>query len=78
MVLPSIPIPGFNEMMAKLHKLWRSNGTDELERVSLQTMTALAGPVPFVYWGLFTKSETLPALLAWFAKHLLSFLEGDM
>lgn len=41
-------------------------------------MTELAGPVPFVYRGLFAKAEVSPAVLAWFAKHLLPFLVGDM
>mmetsp|Transcript_26750 Transcript_26750/g.57549 ORF Transcript_26750/g.57549 Transcript_26750/m.57549 type:complete len:281 (-) Transcript_26750:544-1386(-) len=72
-------IPGFDGMMAELHELHRrSRGTDELERVSLQTMTALAGPIPFVYKTFFARWEATPAVLAWFAKYLLPFLVGEM
>mmetsp|Transcript_19472 Transcript_19472/g.41656 ORF Transcript_19472/g.41656 Transcript_19472/m.41656 type:complete len:277 (-) Transcript_19472:417-1247(-) len=71
-------IPGFDGMTAELHQLRRTKGTDELERVSLRTMTALAGPIPFIYRALFANWEASPALLAWFAKHLLPFLVGEM
>lgn len=71
-------IAGFDGMMAELHELRRTRGTEELERVSLRTMTALAGPVPFVHRALFADNEASPALLAWFAKQFLPFLVGDM
>ena len=65
-------------MMAELHELRRTRGVDELERVSLRTMTALAGPIPFVHRMVFAENEASPALLAWFAKYLLPFLVGEM
>lgn len=65
-------------MMAELHELRRTKGTDELERVSLQTMTALAGPIPFVHRKIFAANEASPAVLAWFAKLFLPFLVGEM
>mmetsp|Transcript_8742 Transcript_8742/g.15830 ORF Transcript_8742/g.15830 Transcript_8742/m.15830 type:complete len:274 (+) Transcript_8742:58-879(+) len=72
-------ISGFDGMVAELHELHRrSRGTDELERVSLQTMTALAGPIPIVYKTFFARWEATPAVLAWFAKYLLPFLVGEM
>ena len=89
----SLPhIQGFDGMMAELHELRRTKGTDELERVSLRTMTALAGPVPFIHRILFvqsddeadnplsTKRNAYPTAfaLAWFAKYLLPFLVGEM
>ena len=70
--------PGFEGMMNELHELRRTKGTDELERVSLQTMTALAGPIPFVYRNVFSGWDATPALLAWFASQGLQFLVGDM
>ena len=69
---------GFDGMIDELHELRRTRGTDELERVSLQTMTALAGPIPFIYRTIFAQWDATPALLAWFAKQFLPFLVGDM
>ena len=68
---------GFEGMMDELHELRRTKGTDELERVSLQTMTALAGPIPFIYRSIFAEWEATPFLLAWFANQFLGFLVGD-
>ncbi|KAL7546048.1 hypothetical protein ACHAWF_014604 [Thalassiosira exigua] len=70
--------PGFEGMMAELHELRRTKGAEELERVSLSTMTALAGPIPWTYRTFFAEWEASPALLAWSAKFLLPFLVGDM
>ena len=69
---------GFEGMMDELHELRRTKGTDELERVSLQTMTALAGPIPFIYRSIFAEWEATPFLLAWFANQFLGFLVGEM
>jgi hypothetical protein len=44
-------------MMAELHELRRTKGQEELERVSLSTMTALAGPIPFIHRILFVLPE---------------------
>ena len=44
-------------MMAELHELRRTKGPKELERVSLATMTALAGPIPFIHRILFVLPE---------------------
>mmetsp|Transcript_2147 Transcript_2147/g.3693 ORF Transcript_2147/g.3693 Transcript_2147/m.3693 type:complete len:272 (+) Transcript_2147:35-850(+) len=87
----SLPhLQGFDGMMAELHELRRTKGTDELERVSLQTMTALAGPIPFLHRVLFVQSDEADGpsanrnsyptayALAWFAKYLLPFLVGEM
>jgi len=71
-------IAGFDGMMAELHELRRTRGIEELERVSSQTTTALAGPIPFTYRTLFKDWDATPALLAWFAKFFLPFLVGDM
>lgn len=68
---------GFEGMMDELHELRRTKGTDELERVSLQTMTALAGPIPFIYRSIFAEWEATPFLLAWFANQFLGFLVGE-
>ena len=68
---------GFDGMMDELHELRRTKGTDELERVSLQTMTALAGPIPFIYRSVFAEWEATPFLLAWFANQFLGFLVGE-
>jgi len=68
---------GFEGMMDELHELRRTKGTDELERVSLQTMTALAGPIPFIYRHIFAEWEATPFLLAWFANQFLGFLVGE-
>ena len=71
-------VDGFEGMMAELHELRRTKGIDELQRVSSQTMTALAGPVPFLHRMFFKENEYSPALLALFAKYFLPFLVGDM
>lgn len=71
-------IPGFDGMMQELIDFRVEHGPDELERVSYQTMVALAGPVPFIYRHLFAGLEATPAILSWFAKWLLPFLVGDM
>ncbi|KAL7449789.1 hypothetical protein ACHAWC_001810 [Mediolabrus comicus] len=87
-------IHGFDGMVAELHELRRTKGPKELERVSLATMTALAGPVPFIHRilfvlpedddeeeGMLSKQRTrypTAPILAWFAKYLLPFLVGDM
>jgi len=71
-------IPGFDGMMKELINFRVKQGPDELERVSYQTMIALAGPVPFIYKNLFGTLEATPAILAWFAKWLLPFLVGEM
>ena len=63
--------------MDELHELRRTKGTDELERVSLQTMTALAGPIPFIYRSFFAEWEATPFLLAWFTNQFLGFLVGE-
>jgi len=68
---------GFEGMMDELHELRRTKGTDELERVSLQTMTALAGPIPFIYRSIFKDWDSTPFLLAWFANQFLGFLVGE-
>jgi len=65
-------------MISELHELRQTKGTDELERVSSQTMIALAGPVPFIYRNLFLEWDATPSLLAWFACQFLTFLVGDM
>ena len=65
-------------MMAEFHELRWTKGTYELERVSLATMTALAGPVPLAYRTFFAGWDASLALLAWSAKLLLPFLVGDM
>lgn len=74
----SLGIDGFDGMMAELHTLRRTKGTNELARVSLQTMTALAGPIPLVHRTFFKDNEYSPALLALFARHFLPFLVGKM
>jgi beta-carotene isomerase len=87
-------IHGFDGMMAELHELRHTKGQEELERVSLSTMTALAGPIPFIHRilfvlpeedddeeGMLSKQRTrypTAPILAWFAKYLLPFLVGDM
>jgi hypothetical protein len=71
-------LPGFDGMMEELLDFRRIYGLDEQERVSYQTLIALAGPVPFVYRQLFASQDFSPPLLAWFAKYLLPFLVGDM
>ena len=71
-------IPGFDGMMRELVDYRVEHGPDELERVSYQTMIALAGPVPFIYRNLFGSLEATPAILAWFANFLLPFLVGEM
>jgi len=71
-------VPGFDGMMRELIDYRVENGPDALERVSYQTMIALAGPVPFIYKNLFGSLEATPAILAWFAKFLLPFLVGEM
>ena len=71
-------ILGFDGMMRELIDYRVEHGPDELERVSYQTMIALAGPVPFIYRNLFGSLEATPAILAWFAKFLLPFLVGEM
>ena len=71
-------VPGFDGMMRELIVFRVEHGPDELERVSYQTMVALAGPVPFIYKTLFGSLEAHPAILSWFAKWLLPFLVGDM
>jgi len=65
-------------MMMELHELRRTKGTDELDKVSTQTMKALAGPVPLIHRTLFEDNPMSPALLALFAKYFLPFLVGDM
>ena len=71
-------IPGYDGMMRELIDFRVAHGPDELERVSYQTMVALAGPVPFIYKTFFGSLEATPAILSWFAKWLLPFLVGDM
>ena len=71
-------IPGYDGMMRELIDFRVEHGPDELERVSYQTMVALAGPVPFIYKTFFGSLEATPAILSWFAKWLLPFLVGDM
>ena len=66
-------------MMAELHELRCTKGNEELERVSLQTMTALGGPIPFIHRMLFGNYPQLTAAyLAAFAKVFLPFLVGRM
>jgi hypothetical protein len=71
-------LPGFDGMVQELLDFRQQRGLEEQERVSYQTLRALAGPVPWIYRHLFAKQAFSPALLAWFAKHLLPFLVGDM
>ena len=68
----------FDGMAAELLEFRRLYGLNEQERVSYQTLLALAGPVPWIYKHLFASWEASPAVLAWFAKHLLPFLVGEM
>lgn len=75
---PRSPLSGFDGMVQELLDFRRSKGLDEQERVSYQTLIALAGPVPWIYRHLFAAQAFSPALLAWFAKHLLPFLVGAM
>lgn len=75
---PRSDLPGFDGLVQELLDFRRQYGLDEQERVSYQTMIALSGPVPWIYKQLFASAEFSPALLAWFAKHLLPFLVGDM
>ena len=75
---PKSDLPGFDGLVQELLDFRRQYGLDEQERVSYQTMIALSGPVPWIYKQLFASAEFSPALLAWFAKHLLPFLVGDM
>lgn len=75
---PKSEKPGFDGMVEELVDFRKIYGLDEQERVSYQTLIALSGPVPFVYRQLFSKADFSPALLAWFAKHLLPFLVGEM
>ncbi len=71
-------IKGFDGMIAELHELRLTRGIEELERVSSRTMTALAGPIPFIYRSFFKEWDATPALLAAFAKLFLPFLVGEM
>jgi hypothetical protein len=71
-------VKGFDGMMAELHELRSTKGIDELQRVSSQTMKALAGPIPMIHRTFFKDNVHSPALLALFAKHFLPFLVGDM
>ena len=71
-------IPGFDCMMRELIDFRVEHGPDELERVSYQTLIALAGPIPFIYKSLFGSLEASPLILSWFAKWLLPFLVGNM
>jgi Beta-carotene isomerase D27-like, C-terminal len=75
---PQSDRPGFDGMVEELLDFRKIYGLDEQERVSYQTLIALSGPVPFIYRQLFSSADFSPALLAWFAKHLLPFLVGDM
>jgi Beta-carotene isomerase D27-like, C-terminal len=75
---PRSNLAGFDGMVDELMEFRRVYGLDEQERVSYQTMIALSGPIPWIYRHLFSSTEWSPAVLAWFAKHLLSFLVGDM
>ncbi|CAB9515460.1 expressed unknown protein [Seminavis robusta] len=75
---PRSDLPGFEGMVQELIDFRQLYGLDEQERVSYQTLLALAGPVPFVYRQLFSSGDFSPAVLAWFAKHLLPFLVGEM
>ena len=68
----------FDGMAAELLEFRRVKGLDQQEKVSYQTLLALAGPVPWIYKHLFASWEASPAVLAWFAKHLLPFLVGEM
>ena len=72
------PTPGFDGMMTELIDYRLKHGPDELEKVAYRTMIALGGPIPFIYKHLFSSLEATPTILAWFAKHLLPFLVGDM
>lgn len=65
-------------MMEELHELRGTKGIDELQRVSTQTMKALAGPIPLIHRTFFKDNEYSPALLALFAKYFLPFLVGNM
>jgi len=65
-------------MVEELLDFRRIYGLEEQERVSYQTMVALSGPIPFIYKHVFSQRDYSPAVLAWFAKHLLPFLVGDM
>lgn len=75
---PKSDKPGFDGMAEELIEFRKLYGLDEQERVSYQTLIALSGPVPFIYRQLFSKADFSPAVLAWFAKHLLPFLVGEM
>lgn len=71
-------LPGFDGMVEELLDFRRTHGIEDQEKVSHMTMVAVAGPIPFIYKHLFASSQYSPAVLAWFAKHLLPFLVGDM
>jgi beta-carotene isomerase len=75
---PRSDLPGFEGMVQELLDFRRLYGLDEQEKVSFQTMLALSGPIPFIYRHLFASSAYSPAVLAWFAQHLLPFLVGEM
>jgi len=75
---PRSDLPGFEGMAEELIEFRQLYGLDAQERASSQTLVALSGPVPFVYRQLFASADYSPALLAWFAKHLLPWLVGDM
>ena len=71
-------VKGFDGMVKELLDFRQLRGLEEQEKVAYQTMIALSGPVPFIYKTLFANNIHSPAILAWFAKHLLPFLVGDM
>ena len=70
--------PGMDGLAEEMKECRTHLTIEEQATISHQTMVALAGPVPFVFKNLFSGSEILPPVLAWFAKYLLPFLVGNM
>ncbi|KAL3924252.1 MAG: hypothetical protein SGPRY_003972 [Prymnesium sp.] len=68
----------FEGMLQELTLFQRSSSLAQQQRASFETMVALAGPIPSTFQAVASKASWGPGALAWFTKHMLRFLVGEM
>ena len=72
------PEGGFSGMIQELRDYQRTHTVDEQIECSSSIMETLAGPVPWLFKAIWSKTPWAPAILAWFTSVLLPFLVGEM
>jgi hypothetical protein len=65
-------------MLNELRDYQRSHTVDEQAECSSSIMSTVAGPIPWLFKTIWSRSPWAPAILAWFTSVLLPFLVGEM